>query len=179
MIWVALLIGATVLLAIASGRRAPADAALGAPRNWLVLPDEPARGGALALLAPAASTLPALAILQPVWTAVPAQSWRTDKPVRPWFRGPAPYAVAMALGAISLDLTAAGLGVPEIFPTHLSAHHQHAAPALADPDHGAGAMFGGFVADAAPSAEAIAWLQPDFIAPSWERPHEHGHDWWA
>lgn len=187
MIWAALLIGATVLLAIWVGRAAPSRAAVGAPRNWLVLP-EPRPGLALALPKPACSTLPALAVIYPAWSAANEDSheaWRAEKPMRPWFRGAAPYAVAMALGAISLDLSAAGLGVPEIFPTHLPVHHERQIHGHGHGNDPAGLAldrsFGAWTPDhaAALAGEGVAWAKPDFVMPSWDRPHDHGHDWWA
>jgi hypothetical protein len=177
MIWAALLIGVTVFLAIRTARR-PSDArASGGPRHWLVLPDEP-RTKPLALPA-----LPAVVVSYPAWSASD-QSWRADKPFQAWFRSPAPHAVAAAMGAVSLDLTALALGVPEIAPTHLPLHDRHGDHDLSDAVWSASdtmpALFGTSHADPGGFGVGLAaWDPSDFIVPSWERSPEASHDWWA
>ena len=84
-----------------------------------------------------------------------------------------------------LDLSALGMGVPEIVPTHLRdghpASHDHSAVGfgferLADADFSAlfetsaTTLFG---------RDSVAWDQPDFMAPAWRLPHQPGHDWWV
>jgi hypothetical protein len=175
MIWAALLIGVTVFLAIRSIRTPIDGGAHGGPRDWLVLPDEP-RTKAVVLPA-----LPAVEVIYPTWTACSDESWRAEKPLHPWFRSPAPYAVAAAFGAVSLDLTALGLGVPEIVPTHRPLHDHgqdhHLSDGFRFPAEPAPALFetaadhGGFGLD------LVAWDKSDFIVPSWD--HAPSHDWWA
>lgn len=173
MIWAAVLLGATVFLSLCAARRPRNDVQ---PRRWLVLPDEP-RPQAAALPA-----LPAIAVIHPAWRAS-GESWRADKPLKPWFRAAAPYATALAVGALSLDLTALGLGVPEIFPTHQPVHH-HAVDH--DPRGGAWPGSDGIVIPEALfdsprhagfGMDLAAWDQSDFIVPSWD--HAPSHDWWA
>jgi hypothetical protein len=213
MICAALLIGVAVVLAVCVARSSSHDAALESPRRWLVLPDEAPQGPVLALPtpAPARPALPVVAVTYPAWSGAD-QSWRAEKPFRPWFRGAVPYAATVAFGAVSLDLSALGLGVPEIFPTHLPVHHDdkphgHAghdravgfegesiavwAPAHAGLEHRGlehtGLAHTGLTSDLFDTHHAtdvgflqpLAWDQPDFIVPSWQRPHEASHDWWA
>lgn len=197
MIWVALLIGATVLFSAWLSRSPSDEAAFSHPRNWLVLPDEPSPAPPTALLAPAARpALPVVAVAYASWSGSD-EGWRAEKPFRPWYRSPAPYAAAVAFGAMSLDLTALGMGVPEIFPTHLPIHHDDRSHDRHEQDHAAGLGRESFAAwtpehpdplaglfDTHHAADAgfphpPAWDQADFIAPSWDRPHEAGHDWWA
>jgi hypothetical protein len=174
MIWAALLIGATVFLAV-SIIRAPTEGA--GTRHWLVLPDEPpAKPAAL-------PALPAIPVIRPAWSSSD-ESWRADKPLKPWFQSPGSYAADVAFGAISLDLTALGLGVPEIMPTHWPVHDRpdHAdavwPAAPPEPTHAAHDGFG---------LDLAAWDQSDFIVPSWDRSdfivpsweHAPSHDWWA
>jgi len=181
MIWAALLIGTTVLLAISTAR--PKSARL-QPRDWLVLPDEP-QPAVLALPRAAAvrPMLPALAVVFPSWSAAD-EGWRTEKPLKPWFRSPAPYAVTVAMGAVSLDLTALGLGVPEIAPTHRPYHDHGPDHAPADAiwfplEHAATDALFDTAAAKGFGLDLAVWDQSDLIAPSWERPHEASHDWWA
>jgi hypothetical protein len=172
MIWAALLIGATALLAIWTVRSRSNEWALGDPSRWLVLPDEPAPK-ALAIPQAVCAGLPAIVVARPSWSAMD-ESWRAEKPFQPWFRSPAPCAVAVAVGAMSLDLTALGLGLPEIMPTHLPLHDRHDRsdavwPAFErEAPHAAHEDFG---------IDLAAWGQSDFIVPSWE--HAPSHDWWA
>jgi hypothetical protein len=162
-----------------------------APSEWLVLPDEPpVKALSLPEVAAARPRLPALAVAYPSWSAS-NEGWRAEKPLKPWFNSPAPYAVAVAMGAVSLDLTAVGLGVPEIVPTHGPLHdgggdrdfidairlpfeHDWSddSPALAPALFGAPGH-GGFGIDVA------VWDQPDAIVPSWQGAHEASNDWWA
>ncbi|MGZ3278039.1 MAG: hypothetical protein ACXWKT_07965 [Caulobacteraceae bacterium] len=133
-------------------------------------------------------SLPALAVAYPSWSGSD-ESWRAEKPFRPWFRGPAPFAVAAAMGAVSLDMTALGLGVSEIFPTHLPAQHHEAAHGHAGRGQAAAmhpdsvdlsALFAAsHAADPGYAVDHPAIGQSDFIAPSWERPHQPSHDWMA
>lgn len=177
--WAALLIGATVLLAVWAARPGSGACARIDPRDWLVLPDEPP-SPALALpeVAPVRSTLPVLAVVFPSWTAS-NEGWRAEKPLQPWFRSPAPCAVACVMGAVSLDLTALGLGVPEIMPTHLPHHDRSGEHGSSDAirfpfDHASDALF-----ETGAGIDLAAWDRSDFIAPSWARPYEASHDWWA
>jgi hypothetical protein len=182
MIWAALSIGLTVLLAVWSVRPQARACALGSPSRWLVLPDEPRPVPALALPAviPVRSSLPAVIVTHAAWSA-PSQGWRAEKPLTPWFRSMAPYAAVAAFGAVSLDLSALGLGVTEIAP-----------PSLLDgqsaPHETAGAGFGlnadlsalfGESHDTAFVLDSAAWDQSDFAVPAWQRPPEPSHDWWA
>lgn len=173
MIWAALLIAATVILAVHIVRAPNSGVANGGPRDWLVLPDEP-RTTALALPA-----VPAVEVIRPTWSVV-GETWRGEKPLHPWFRNPAPYAVAAAFGAVSLDLTALGLGVPEIMPTHLPLHDHAEAHHHSDgfwfPSEPAPALFES-AADTGYGIDLAAWDKSDFIVPSWD--HAPSHDWWA
>lgn len=191
MVWAALSIGVTILLAIWTVRPRPNEFALEAPRRWLVLPDErlPVHALALPSVIAVRPALPVPAVRYRAWS-VPNQSWRPEKPLQPWFRRPTPYAVAAVFGAVSLDLTALGLGVPEIVPTHLPLHDQ-------PPAHELGAV--GFALDrlvepgltgltatlfdtfheGASGLDAFAWGQSDALTPPWQRPHEASQDWWA
>ena len=186
MIWAALSIGLTVLLAVWTARPRRREDGLASPLRWLVLTDEPSRLPVISLpqailVRPA---LPALAVAYPIWSAS-TQGWRAEKPLTPWFRRPAPYAVAAAFGAVSLDLSALGLGVPEIVASHLfdgqPATHEPASSGLgfehwADAD--LSALFGSSH-DAVFAPDSVAWDQSDVMTPAWQRPPELSHDWWA
>ena len=184
MIWAALSIGLTVLLAVWTARPRPSEAGLDALRRWLVLPDEPSLIPALPTPVTVRPTLPALAVAYPMWSAS-TQGWRAEKPLTPWFRRPAPYAVASVFGAVSLDLTALGLGVPEI----VADHSHDGQPAAHDtPAYGLGlerlagidlsALFE-TSHDSIFGMESIAWDQADAIPPTWQLAHQPSHDWWA
>jgi hypothetical protein len=133
----------------------------------------------LAEAIPVRSSLPAVIVAYPAWS-VPSQGWRAEKPLKPWFRSMAPYAVVAAFGATSIDLTALGLGVPELTSPHLfesqTAFQEHAAGFGLGAD--LSALFG-TPHDAAFGLSASAWDQPDFITPAGQRPPEPSHDWWA
>jgi hypothetical protein len=193
MIWAALLIGAAVLLAARTSRSRTNEAALGGPRHWLVLPDAPTPMAVPALphAADPRSSLPAVAVavVYPSWSS-PDEGWRAEKPLRSWFRGPAPFAVAAAVGVAALDLTALGMGVPEIFPTHVSADrheishghtgHGQAADLWSSDAIDLSALFEApQAADPGFAPHHAAWDRSDFTAPSWERSHEVSHDWMA
>lgn len=180
MVWATVSIGLTVFLAIWIVRPRPGAFAIGAPSRWLVLPDEPSSDRALVLLEANSvrATLPALAVVRPAWSAA-GESWRTEKPLKPWYRSAAPYAVA-ALGAVSLDLTALGLGVPEIVPTHQALYDQPAQHEAASAD------FSGWTSllfdtppDAIPGMDAVASAPSDAATAFWQGSHEISHDWWA
>ena len=177
MIWAALLIGVTVFLAIRTAGGASGACVSASPRHWLVLPDEPRAKP------PALPALPAVEVIYPTWTAS-GEAWRAEKPFQPWFRSPAPFAVAAAMGAVSLDLTALGMGVPEIVPTHLPLHDRHQdhdfSDAIWTPPATTASLFETAHADHAGFGIDLAALgQSDFIVPAWGRPHEASHDWWA
>lgn len=190
MIWAALLIGATVLFAVATGWRRTHDHALGAPGRWLVLPDEPMPMAVRALprSADLQSSLPAVAVAYPSWTSRD-ESWRAEKPLRSWFQGSGPIAVAAVMGAVSLDLTALGMGVPEIFPTHATADRHETAHGHTNPTHAADLLGLDPIAlpvFAAPhtagpglASDHFAFNGSDFIVPSWERTDHASHDWMA
>jgi len=191
MICAALLIGATVLFAALISRSRTSDVMFGAPRHWLVLPDDPLPMAVLALprTAAALSSLPAVATIYPSWSSSD-ESWRAEKPIRPWFRGPAPFAVAAAMGVMSLDMTGLGLGVPEIFPTHLPAAHREVVQEHAGQGHLAhlwspdsvdlSVLFeASHASDPGSVLDHLALDQSDFIVPSWERAHDPSHDWMA
>ncbi len=174
MIWAALSIGVTVLLAIWTVRPR-SSAALDAPFRWLVLPDEPVIPNAIV----ARRSLPALAVTYPAWRGSD-ESWRAEKPLQPWFRSYAPYAAVAVFGALSLDLSAQGMGVPEIVPTHHPVYEQAS--------HQPGDIgLQQRVADADPSSLTSTWFDAPHsavfdtaaIAPSWQAPPEIHHDWWA
>jgi hypothetical protein len=125
--------------------------------------------------------LPAIVVTCPVWSAS-SQGWRADKPLKPWFRNMAPYAVVAAFGAVSLDLTALGMGVPEIAPPSLSdsqpaPHETFAAGFGLDAD--LSALFGTPHDPVLGLDPIVAWDQSDAIVPAWQRPPEPSHDWWA
>jgi hypothetical protein len=188
MIWVALLIGVTILFSARLGRSPMRDAAFSHPRHWLVLPDEPPP------VPPRA--LPVLVAARASWSGRD-ESWRADRPFRPWLQNPVPYAAAVAFGAVSLDLSALGMDVPEIFPTDLPVHHDDASHHAAAPDHPAGFGLESFEVWApgppdplaglfdthhpgdAGVLHAAAWDPSAVVAPSWAPPHEAGHGWWA
>jgi hypothetical protein len=181
MIW-ALSIGLTVLLAVWTVRPRAGACALGSPSRWLVLPDEPLPVPALALPAaiPVRSSLPAVIVTYPAWSAS-SQDWRADKPLTPWFRSMAPYAVVAAFGAVSLDLSALGLGVPEIAPPSSfdgppTLHKTFAAGLGHDAD--LLALFG-TPHDSAFGLDPVGWDPSDAFVPAWQRPPELNHDWWA
>jgi hypothetical protein len=182
MIWAALSIVLTVLLAVWTARPRARAFALGSPAHWLVLPDEPlpAPASALPCLISVRSTLPAVVVAYPAWSAS-SQGWRADKPLKPWFRSMAPYAVVAAFGAVSLDLSGLGLGVPEIAPAHLS----ESQPVPQDlPAAGLGldadlSVLFGTPPDSPLGLESVAWDQSDFTVPAWQRPPEPSHDWWV
>jgi hypothetical protein len=182
MIWAALSIGLTVLLAVWTVRPRAGACALGSTSQWLVLPDEPLSVPALAptQAIPVRSSLPAVIVTYPAWSTS-SQAWRADKPLKPWFQSMAPYAVVAAFGAVSLDLTALGLGVPEIAPAHLfdnqpAAHESVAGGFGLDTD--LSALFG-TPNDAAFGQDSVAWDQLGLVTPAWQRPPEPSHDWWA
>lgn len=187
MIWAALSIGLTVLLAVWTVRPRSSAFALGSPCHWLVLPDAPLPVPALAPFeaVPVRSSLPAVVVTYPAWSAS-NQGWRAEKPLKPWFRSLAPYAVAAAaFGAVSLDLTALGLGVPEMVAPDL--HDRHTVvhePAAGRPglEHWAEADFStlfGPPHDAILGLDSVAWDQSDAMTPAWQRPYEPSHDWWV
>jgi hypothetical protein len=93
----------------------------------------------------------------------------------------APYAVVAAFGAVSLDLSALGLGVPEIVAAPLSeaqpASQEHAAAGFGL-DADLSALFG-TPHEGTFGLESAAWDQSDFVVPAWQRPPEPSHDWWA
>jgi hypothetical protein len=181
MIWAVLSIGLTVLLAVWTARPQAGASALSSPGLWLVLPDEPRPVPALALPAviPAGSFLPAVIVTYPAWSS--SQAWRADKPLKPWFRNMAPYAVATVFGATSLDLTALGLGLPEIaspslFDGQPAPHLSSAAGLGLDAD--LSALFGS-AHNADFGMDSFAWDQSDLMTPAWQQPYEPSHDWWA
>lgn len=185
MIWATLSIGLTVLFAVWTVRPRRNAFAPGLPRYWLVLPDEPLPVPMVVLPeASPARSLPAVVVTYPAWSAT-GQGWRAEKPLKPWFRSMAPYAVVAAFGAVSLDLTALGLGVPEIASTHLTGGQPASHEPLA---HGLGferlagidlsALFE-TSHDSIFGMDAITWDQPDAITPAWQLPHQPSHDWWA
>ncbi len=185
MIWATVSIGLTVLIALWTAR--PQRSAFGPSltRHWLVLPDEPLPLPALALPeASPARSVPAVVVTYPAWSAS-SHSWRAEKPLKPWFRSMAPYAVAAAFGAVSLDLSTLGLGVPEIVADHAPGGQ----PAAREPfvhDLGLDRLAGIDLSalfetshDPIFAMESIAWDQPDAIIPAWQLPHQPSHDWWA
>jgi hypothetical protein len=191
MIWAALLIGTTVLFAAMASRSSVRAAELGSPLHWLVLPDEPTPMEVLALprSTAARTSLPAVVVTCASWTKSD-ESWRAEKPLRSWFRGPGPIAVAAAMGAVSLDLTALGMGVPEIFPTHATADRHETAHGHTGPMHAADlfgsdaialpAMFEApHAAGPSPVSDHFALGGSDFIVPSWHQTDHASHDWMA
>ena len=178
MIWAALSIGLTVLLAVWTARPQASASAFGSPSRWLVLPDEPFAVAASALpeAAPVRSSLPAVIVTYPAWSAS-SQVWRAEKPLKPWFRSMAPYAVVAAFGAVSLDLTALGLGVPEAVPSHLLDGRPAAHESFV-PDTGFSALFGASH-DSDIGLGAVAWDQSGLMSPAWLHQAEASHDWWA
>ena len=173
MIWAALSIGVTVLLAFWTVRPR-SRAALGAPGRWLVLPDEPVIPDVIA----ARPALPAVEVTYPTWRSMDL-SGRAEKPMQPWFRSYAPYAAVAVFGALSLDLTALGMGVPEIMPTHQPVYDQ-----AAQQHEVVGVRQ---LADAELSGLVSAWFDTSHdgvfdtsaIAPAWPAPHDIHPDWWA
>jgi hypothetical protein len=127
-----------------------------------------------------------VAVDYPSWSRSD-ESWRAEKPLRPWFRGPAPYAVAAAMGVAALDMTALGMGVPEIFPTHQAADrhetvhgHTGQAPAAdlwSSDTLDLSALFSATPADH--SSVQLAWDHADLAAPAWTPSHQASHDWMA
>ncbi|HEY4032152.1 MAG TPA: hypothetical protein VGM25_17535 [Caulobacteraceae bacterium] len=101
--------------------------------------------------------------------------------MRPWFLGAAPCAIAMALGVISLDPTAAGLGVPEIFPTHVAVHHNEQSHGHSDPAGVAAfTLPDSFAAwSSEPVGDLAGWTPAEASTVSWEPLHQSSHDWWA
>jgi hypothetical protein len=161
---------------------------LGAHRHWLVLPDEPAFSTGPEP-SPGQSFLPAVIRVQ--WRKVD-EDWRSAKPAEPWFRLSGFAAVTVAVGLLSTDLSALGLGVPEIFPTHDLAQNlapnsdrHHEQPGANFSDLRFDALFdthGVQTADAQPHAnlDYSAWLDTsDFILPASHQALHDTHEWWA
>jgi hypothetical protein len=181
MIWAALFIGLTVLLAVRTARPQGGAFAPGSPRQWLVLPDEPSLVPVLDLpqAIPGRAGLPAVAVTYANWSA-PSQAWRAEKPLTPWFRHLAPYVVVAAFGATSVDLTALGLGVPEIVATQPAAPESSAAGRGFEhfTDGDLAALFGS-AHDTTFGGDSFAWDAPAPLTPAWQISPEPSHDWWA
>jgi hypothetical protein len=167
-----------------------------APRHWLVLPDaEPARGGLPAVI-PVCATLPALHVSARFF-AFHAQG-PDEGPGAYWRRPFLVYGVALAFGAVSLDLSAASLGVPEItLQDHGRDHTTHgfqlaperplmpdAPPPARLDDHAFGLGAAAAPAGLAALMAADAFVLPGHLADRITHPGHDGlagahFDWWG